>query len=164
MAASEPVVPPGRVAISETALAQLARATALDVYGVVGTASRLPGPGHGVAGLLGRPSTAGIDVTRLEGGGLRLDVHVILGRGLNLAAVAESLRARIVYRLEHLTGERVDEVVVHIDRVVEVRGLRRRSKTAAATVLLSARVARLLAAREGRARTVRRSRRSKRTS
>lgn len=160
MTASDPAVPPGRVVISDTALAQLARATALDVYGVVGL--RSPGHGPAVAGLLGRPPAAGVVVTRLATGGLRLDVHVVLGRGLNLAAVAESLRSRIVYRMKRLTGERIEEVVVHIDRVAELGGRRRARK--AATVLLSARMARLLAARERRGRTVRGSRRSKRAS
>lgn len=161
MTASDPAVPPGRVAISDTALAQLARATALDVYGVVGF--RSAGHGPAVAGLLGRPSTAGVVVIRLATGGLRLDVHVVLGRGLNLAAVAESLRSRIVYRMERLTGERIEEVVVHIDRVAELGGRRRARR--AATVLLSARMARLLAARGGRGRTTARgSRRSKRAS
>ena len=157
---------PGHVTVSDRAIAQIARSAALEVYGVVGIGARAATPGPAVAGLLRRPSTAGVAVGRLESGALRLDVHVILGRGLNLAAIAESLRARIAYRLEVLAGERLAEVVVHIGRVVEATGHRRgRSQSAAAaTVLFSKRVARSLASHpEARGRSYP-GRRSKRVS
>ncbi len=158
---SNPAGIPGRVVISERALAQLARAAALEVYGVVGTGLRIQPPA--VHGLRGRPSSAGVLVTRLEPDGLRLDVHVILGRGLNLAAVAESLRSRLTYELAQRAGERVDAVVVHIDGVADAGRRRHRPRgAAAATVRVSRRLARALVGRGGRPRTVRGSRRTKR--
>jgi uncharacterized alkaline shock family protein YloU len=109
--------PLGRITISGDAVAQIVGRTAAECYGVVGMASR-PGLGGGRVGrLLARDrATQGITVAE-DGNGLRIELHVVVEYGLNLAEVGAALRSRVAYELERLTGLRVAAVEVHIQDV-----------------------------------------------
>ena len=73
--------------------------------------------GKGLARLLTRDKlTQGIDVSGTQDG-LRIDLHVVVEYGLNLAEVAATVRSRVGYELERLTGLRVAAVEVHIEDV-----------------------------------------------
>jgi uncharacterized alkaline shock family protein YloU len=107
----------GRITISREAVAQIVGHTAAECYGVVGMAGR---PGLAAARrLLARDrATQGIDVSAADrGGGLVIDVHVVVEYGLNLAEVAATLRSRVAYEVERLTGLVVAAVEVHIEDV-----------------------------------------------
>ena len=109
--------PLGRVTISKEAIAQIVGRAAAESYGVVGTAPR-PGPGGvRVPRALARGRlTQGISI---DGGedGLRIDVRVVVEHGLNLAEVGATVRSRVTYDVERLTGLKVAVVEVHIDDV-----------------------------------------------
>jgi uncharacterized alkaline shock family protein YloU len=101
----------GTIRIGEEAIAQIVGHTTAESYGVVGMA------GKGLKRLLTRDKlTQGIDVS---GGkdGLRIDLHVVVEYGLNLAEVAATVRSRVTYEVERLTGLRVAAVEVHIEDV-----------------------------------------------
>lgn len=102
----------GKITISREAVAQIVGRTAAESYGVVGMAARGP------AGKLPwrDKTTQGIDVTSVDGG-LRIDLHVVVAYGLNLAEVGASLRSRVGYEVERLTGLPVAAVEVHIEDV-----------------------------------------------
>ncbi len=101
----------GRITIAADAIAQIVGHTAAECYGVVGMA------GKGLKRLLTRDRlTQGIAVSG-SGEGLRLDLHVVVEYGLNLAEVASGLRNRVTYDLERLTGLKVASVEVHIQDV-----------------------------------------------
>ena len=101
----------GRITIAADAIAQIVGHTAAECYGVVGMA------GRGLKRLLTRDKvTQGIGVSSGEDG-LRLDLHVVVEYGLNLAEVAASLRNRVRYEVERLTGLKVAEVEVRIQDV-----------------------------------------------
>ncbi|HSO01186.1 MAG TPA: Asp23/Gls24 family envelope stress response protein [Gaiellaceae bacterium] len=101
----------GRIAIATDAIAQIVGHTAAECYGVVGMA------GKGLKRLLTRDKlTQGIEVSRTDGG-LRLDLHVVIEYGLNLAEVATTVRSRVAYEVERLTGLPVAAVEVHIEDV-----------------------------------------------
>ena len=103
--------PLGRVTIANGAVAQIVGHTAAECYGVVGMAGR----GGRVGRLLARDRlTQGIDVERADGG-VAIDLHVVVEYGLNLAEVAATLRSRVAYEIERLTGLRVARVEVHIE-------------------------------------------------
>src|SRR5829696_7737011 len=73
--------------------------------------------GKGIKRLLTRDKlTQGIGVAA-DGGGLRLDLHVVVEYGLNLAEVAATVRSRVAYEVERLTGLTVAAVEVHIEDV-----------------------------------------------
>jgi uncharacterized alkaline shock family protein YloU len=103
--------PLGRITISSAAIAQIVAETALECYGVVGMKSSLRGR---VA--RGRTRARGIEVGR-DGDDVTVDVHVVVEYGLNLAEVASSVRNRVAYEVERLTGLPVRAVEVHVDAV-----------------------------------------------
>jgi uncharacterized alkaline shock family protein YloU len=97
----------GRISIASNAIAHIVAETVRESYGVVGMAGRRWLPGR---------STRGIEVGR-EGEAVTIDVHVVVEYGLNLAEVASTVRNRIRYEVERLTGLPVRAVEVHIEDV-----------------------------------------------
>ena len=102
----------GRITISNDAIAHIVGETARECYGVVGMASR-----GRVRRLLARDRlTQGIEIGRTDDG-VRIDLHVVVEYGLNLAEVASTVRNRVGYEVNRLTGLPVRAVEVHIDDV-----------------------------------------------
>jgi uncharacterized alkaline shock family protein YloU len=97
----------GRITISSEAIAHIVGETARECYGVVAMAGRKWVPE--------RP-TRGIEIRR-EGDGMTIDLHVVVEYGLNLAEVASTVRNRVGYEVNRLTGLPVKAVEVHIDDV-----------------------------------------------
>ena len=58
----------------------------------------------------------GIEIGQ-DGRGVTIDLHVVVEYGLNLAEVASSIRNRVGYEVERLTGLPVRAVEVHIEDV-----------------------------------------------
>jgi len=100
--------PLGRITIASDVVAQIVGHTVAESYGVVGTFSR------GVGRLLGRDRlTRGISVGQDEGR-VRIELNLVVEYGLNLAEVAGTVRSRVQYEVERLTGLAVASVEVHI--------------------------------------------------
>jgi uncharacterized alkaline shock family protein YloU len=99
--------PLGRITISSDAIAHIVGETARECYGVVAMAGR--------KWLPERP-TRGIEIGR-NGEGVTVDLHVVVEYGLNLAEVASTIRNRVSYEVERLTGLPVRAVEVHIEDV-----------------------------------------------
>ena len=98
----------GRLTIAREAVAEIVAETALGCYGVVGLSA-----GSRVGRMFRRE---GISV---EGGpqALRIELHVVVEHGLNLAEVASTIRSQVAYEVERLTGLEVASVEVVIQRV-----------------------------------------------
>ena len=98
----------GRLTIAREAVAEIVAETTLGCYGVVGLSA-----GSRVGRMFRRE---GISV---EGGSqaLRIEVHVVVEHGLNLAEVAATVRSQVAYEVERLTGLGVAAVEVVIQRV-----------------------------------------------
>ena len=112
MEAAQPLSSPlGRITIANEAIAQLVGHTAAECYGVVGMASK----------RLGLPkrekATQGVSVHGDAESGIAVDLHVVVEYGLNLAEVAATVRSRVAYEVERLTGLPVRSVEVHIEDV-----------------------------------------------
>jgi uncharacterized alkaline shock family protein YloU len=102
----------GRITVAPEAIAQIVGHTAAECYGVVGMAGR-----GRVARLLTRDRlTQGIEVEGREDG-VVVDLHVVVEYGLNLAEVAATVRSRVAYEVQRLTGLAVASVEVHIEDV-----------------------------------------------
>jgi uncharacterized alkaline shock family protein YloU len=101
-------LPEGRLTISRDAVAEIVAETALGCYGVVGISA-----GTRVGRILRR------DGISVEGGAaaVRIELHVVVEHGLNLAEVASTIRSQVGYDVERLTGLRVGAVEVIIQRV-----------------------------------------------
>ena len=96
----------GSVTVSADAVAGIAARTAVECYGVVDLSAR-----GRVGRLLGRDP--GVAVSASDGG-IRLDVYVVVEYGLNLTEVANTVRNRVSYEVERVTGLTVTGVEVHI--------------------------------------------------
>jgi uncharacterized alkaline shock family protein YloU len=98
----------GRLTISRDAVAGIVAETALACYGVVG----LTAPSR-VRRILRREGIA------VDGGpdALRIELHLVVEHGLNLAEVASTVRSQVSYEVERLTGLTVAAVEVVIQRV-----------------------------------------------
>ncbi len=98
----------GRLTISRDAVAEIVAATALACYGVVGLSA-----GTRVGRILRRE---GISVEG-DAKALRVELHVVIEHGLNLAEVASTIRSQVAYEVDRLTGLHVAAVEVVIQRV-----------------------------------------------
>jgi uncharacterized alkaline shock family protein YloU len=98
----------GKLVISREAVAEIVAETALGCYGVVALSA-----GTRVGRMLRR------DGISVDGGpaALRIELHVVVEHGLNLAEVAATVRSQVAYEVERLTGLGVAAVQVHIQRV-----------------------------------------------
>jgi uncharacterized alkaline shock family protein YloU len=103
--------PLGTITISNEVVAQIVSRTAAESYGVVAMAPRAA-----IGKLLPERPTRGIAVKGTPEG-LRIDLHVVVEYGLNLAEVGTTIRSRVAYEVTRLTGLRVAAVEVHIDDV-----------------------------------------------
>lgn len=103
--------PLGRITISNEAVAQIVGHTAAECYGVVGMAPR------GLSRLLPRERPTHGVVVSGDAGGVAIELHVVVEYGLNLAEVAATVRSRVAYEVERLTGLRVASIEVHIEDV-----------------------------------------------
>jgi uncharacterized alkaline shock family protein YloU len=102
----------GRVAIADDAIAQIVGLTAAECYGVVAMSSA-----GRIARLIARDRpTRGIEITGSEEG-LSIALHVVVEHGLNLAEVASTVRTRVAYEVERMTGLPIAAVEVHIEGV-----------------------------------------------
>ena len=100
--------PHGTITISRDVVAEIVAETSARCYGVVGLSS---------ASRVGR-------ILRREGisiggyaTGLRIELHVVIEHGLNLAEVAATVRSQVAYEVERQTGLPVAAVEVVIQDV-----------------------------------------------
>ncbi|HEY0414947.1 MAG TPA: Asp23/Gls24 family envelope stress response protein [Gaiellaceae bacterium] len=98
----------GRLTISREAVAEIVAETALASYGVVGLSA-----GSRVGRMFRRE---GISVDG-SAAALRIELHVVVEHGLNLAEVAATVRSQVAYEVARLTGLAVASVEVVIQRV-----------------------------------------------
>jgi uncharacterized alkaline shock family protein YloU len=102
----------GRVAITDEALAQIVGLTAAECYGVVG----MTAPGRIGRFLPRGRRTRGVEVSGADRG-VQITLHVVVEHGLNLAEVASTVRNRVAYEVERMTGLPIAAVEVHIEDV-----------------------------------------------
>jgi uncharacterized alkaline shock family protein YloU len=99
--------PLGRITVAPAAIAQIVGHTIDECYGVVGLGGRRLAAGR-------RAQAISVD----QGPeGLSVGLRVVVEHGLNLSEVASTLRSRVAYDVERLTGLPVASVDVHIDSV-----------------------------------------------
>ena len=98
----------GRLTIAREAVAEIVAESALGCYGVVGLSA-----GTRVKRMLRREGVS------VDGGAdaLRIELHVVVEHGLNLAEVAATIRSQVAYEVERLTGLTVASVEVVIQNV-----------------------------------------------
>ena len=102
----------GKISISDLAIAKVASNTAMESYGIVEMVSRRFT--DTLSSLLKKDCGGkGIKVTT-SGNRIYVDVYVVIKYGVSIAAVAESLKEAIKYKVEGFTGMIVDTVNVNV--------------------------------------------------
>jgi uncharacterized alkaline shock family protein YloU len=105
---------PDRVRVSDAALATIIGLAAHEVPGVVGMAPA--SLGEGIRRVLGLAQVdEGVDVLRTEGDDtVRVDIHVVVAYGVNIPAVADSVRERVAYAASAFAGVETGDITVHV--------------------------------------------------
>jgi uncharacterized alkaline shock family protein YloU len=111
-AASSLSSPLGRISISHEAVAHIVGRVAAEAYGVVGMAPRNPRDR-----LTRDRLRQGISVGGTVEEGVTIELNVVVEYGLNLKEVGSTLRNRVEYEVERLTGLTVADVDVRIQDV-----------------------------------------------
>ena len=101
----------GRVSVTTDAIAQVVGHLAAESYGVVGMRPR-----RGLPRLRRGKLTEGIAV-RFVGEALEIDLKVVVEHGLNLAEVGATVRSRVAYEVERMSGLPVAGVEIRIEDV-----------------------------------------------
>lgn len=106
--------PPDRVQVSDSAVATVVGLAAHEVPGVVGMAPA--SLGEGLRRVLGLQQVdEGVEVKHdAEHGTCEVHLHVVVAYGVNIPAVAESVRERVQYAASTYAGVKAEKVVVHV--------------------------------------------------
>ena len=103
----------GTVEISQEYFSNLVGKAASECFGVVGMVSS---PAQGLRAAIRGKKTPDEGVrVRTSGGGLIVDLHIVVIYGMNIAAVTRSIVNRVRYTVEQATGLDVVKVNVFVD-------------------------------------------------
>ncbi len=101
----------GKIEVSPHAIASIAGQAVLESYGVVGMARHLR---EDLAEILpGANFRRGVDVRFVEGQ-ISIDLFVVIEYGTRVSEVAQGIKNRVKFTVEHATGLSVTEVNVHV--------------------------------------------------
>ncbi len=106
--------PNGCIEVSETYFSKLIGDAASSCFGVSQMANR--SAVQGIKGFFAKGALAdkGVSV-QVVGKSLIVDLHIIVGYGLNISAIAKSIINKVKYTVEEATGLKVRKVNVFVD-------------------------------------------------
>ena len=104
----------GSVNVSTSVYTDIAGTAAVNCMGVKGMAAR--SVKDGVYHLLRKESMSkGVKVDFFEDGEISIDLHIMVGDGVNLTAIGNAIIDEVRYMVEKCTGTKVRAVNVYID-------------------------------------------------
>ena len=107
----------GSVNISTSVYTDIVGTAAINCMGVKGMAAR--SVKDGVYHLLRKESMGkGVRVEFHEDGSISIDLHIMVGDGVNLNAIGSAIIDEVRYMVEKCTGTKVRDVNVFIDSLV----------------------------------------------
>ena len=107
----------GTVAVSAKVYTDIAGAAASNCFGVKGMAAL--SVKDGVYHLLRKESMGkGVRIHFHDDGAISIDLHIMVGNGVNLQAVGNSIIDEVRYMVEKCTGTTVRAVNVYIDSMM----------------------------------------------
>ena len=106
----------GRIRIASEVFSNITGAVATSCYGVKGMAFR--SKTDGLVHLLRREAMGkGVKVAFCEDGSIVIDLHIMVNRGVNLAAIGASIISEVKYNVTKSTGTTVKAVNVYVDSI-----------------------------------------------
>ncbi len=107
--------PYGLVTVNEEILLKVAGYAAIDCYGIVGMAAKRTT--DGIVQLLGKENIGrGVRIRAAEDS-VEVDLFIIVEYGISISAVAETIIETVKYKIEHLTGIKVNRVNVNVEDI-----------------------------------------------
>ena len=107
----------GTISVTNDVISYLAGDAATSCFGVKGMAGR--SKEGGPLQLLRRESMSrGVDVIYNDDGSISLDLHIGVDQGVNMSAVARSIKKEVSYKLSKSAGVPVRRVDVYIDSII----------------------------------------------
>lgn len=105
----------GYINISESVIATIAGAAAMECYGLVGMASKRSTDGF-VELLKGENLKRGVKITQNQNK-ITIDLYVIIEYGVKISVVAENIIEKVKYYVEKQTGLKVSKINVIVESV-----------------------------------------------
>lgn len=106
----------GLIAVDTDVYTNIAGRAATNCFGVKGMAVR--SVSDGLVHLLRREAMSkGVKVSFCEDGSIIIDLHIIVDRGVNIAAIGDSITSEVKYNVEKSTGTTVKAVNVFVDSI-----------------------------------------------
>lgn len=106
----------GAVVIGSNVYTNIAGVAASNCFGVKGMAVR--SMTDGLVHLLRREAMGkGVKVAFCEDGSIVIDLHIMVNRGVNLAAIGASIISEVKYNVTKSTGTTVKAVNVYVDSI-----------------------------------------------
>ncbi|ATO48053.1 MULTISPECIES: Asp23/Gls24 family envelope stress response protein [Brevibacillus] len=106
----------GKIDVSEEVIARIAGGAAMEVFGLVGMASR-KALKDGIAELLKKDNLSKGVVVRNENNEVSLDLHIIVSYGTKISEVAGNVQSRVRYTLEQTLGVEVSAINIYVQGV-----------------------------------------------
>lgn len=107
----------GKVFVTNNVIANVAGIAAMEVFGLVGMASRKQFK-DGISELLGRENLQkGIEVRTEENQDVNIDMYIIVSYGTKISEVAHNVQQKVIYTLESTIGIKVSHVNVIVQGV-----------------------------------------------
>lgn len=105
----------GLVTVNDDVLVRVAGYAALDCYGIVGMASKRST--DGIVQLMGKENLGRGVKIRTSGDKVDIDLFIIVEYGISISAVAANIIDTVKYKIEHLTGIKVEKVTVSVEDI-----------------------------------------------
>jgi len=106
----------GKVNISDNVVSVIAGSAAMEVYGLVGMASRKQLK-DGIAELLGRENLSrGVEVRRVQDA-LHIDLYIVVSYGTKISEIAHNIQVKVKYVLNEVIGLNVEQVNIFVQDV-----------------------------------------------
>ena len=105
----------GTVTVNEEVLLKVAGYSALECYGIVGMAAKRTTDGF--VQMLGRENLGRGVRIRPAAESVDVDLFIIVEYGISISAVAETIIETVRYKIEHLTGIKVNRINVSVEDI-----------------------------------------------
>ncbi|MEZ4509993.1 MAG: Asp23/Gls24 family envelope stress response protein [Eubacteriales bacterium] len=114
--AAEMITSLGKITIADDLIASIAGYAAVENVGIVGmNAKKASDP---FIELFGKDNMRrGVKVTVVSPDVIDVDLYVTLEYGVSLPAVAQNAKSNVKYRVEEMTGVKVNAVNVHVENI-----------------------------------------------
>ena len=105
----------GTVTVNEDVLLKVAGYTALECYGIVGMAAKRST--DGIVQMLGRENLGRGVRVHANDDSVNVELYVVVEYGISISVVAAAIIDTVKYKIEHLTGIRVNHVSVSVEDI-----------------------------------------------